>query len=237
MERISLTASPRETGKGIARRLRSSGSIPAVLYGRHMKKPLHLKIDAKAFEVATKASPDLTALVDLTVDGGGEQSIVMIRDFQADVISRAITHLDLQAIDLKEKIELEIPVRIIGIPVGVKDDGGVLEQIRRKIHIKVLPTDIPSYVDIDVSQLKIGDSIHADEVKLPQGVEFPHATNYTLVTVVPPAKEEEVAVAPAAAEGEGAPAAGAETAEDQGKEGSPSAEKQEKQEKKEKKKD
>lgn len=208
MERLSLQATIRGTGKNIAKKLRASGTIPAILYGRG-KEPLPLAVADRAFGAFAKASPDLTALIDLKVEGG-ESTFAVIRDYQADVVKRNITHVDFQAVDINEKIDIEVPINLLGIPLGVKDDGGVLEQLRRKIHIRALATKIPSHIEVDVSNLKIGDSIHADEIALPEGVEFPHATNYTIATVVPPAKEEVPVVAAAPVEGEAAAAAPAE---------------------------
>lgn len=214
MERLTLQTIVRNVGKGAAKKLRASGAIPAILYGQG-KTPTPLAVENQAFKIFVKASPDLTSLIDLKVEGG-ESTFAVIRDYQADIIRRNITHVDFQAVDITQKIDIEVPVHLIGIPIGVKDDAGVLEQLRRKIHIRALATNIPSHIDIDVSNLKIGDSIHADEVTLPEGVEFPHATNYTIAAVVPPAKEEvpqaavaapvegEAAAAPA--EGEAAPA-------------------------------
>ncbi|OGQ22661.1 MAG: hypothetical protein A3I05_03815 [Deltaproteobacteria bacterium RIFCSPLOWO2_02_FULL_44_10] len=208
MERLVLEATTRAVGKGVARKIRAAGNIPAVLYGRK-NEPVALSVHGRAFEKVTKASPDLTAIIDLTIDGK-EKFSALIRDYQADVIRRHFTHLDFQAIDLTEKLDLEVPVHLIGLPIGVKDEGGVLEQLRRKIHIRVLPTNIPKHIEVDVSNLKIGQSVHADEVKLPEGVEFPHVTNYTIAAVVAPQKEEVAAAPVAAVEGAAAtPAEGA----------------------------
>ena len=207
MERLTLNVVSRESGKGISRKLRASGSIPAILYGRQ-QTPKAIAVVLRDFKKAIKSSPDLTGLIDLTIDGK-DRSLALIRDYQADVISREFTHLDLQAIDLKEKIDIEIPVRLVGIPIGVKDEGGVLEQLRRKIQIKSLPDKIPSHIDIDVSNLHIGQSIHADEIQLPEGVEFPHAQNYTVAAVVAPMKEEVAAPAVAAPVEGAVPAEGA----------------------------
>ncbi|MBI4212365.1 MAG: 50S ribosomal protein L25 [Deltaproteobacteria bacterium] len=209
MEKISIELTSRGIGKEIAKKLRRTGFLPGIIYGRK-QQPKAVSVNARDFEKATKTSPDLTGICELTVDGK-DKMMAVIRDYQADAITRKMTHIDFQAIDLSEKLDLEVPINLIGIPVGVKENAGVLEQLRRKIHIRVLPTNIPSHIDVDVSNLLIGQSIHADEVKLPEGVEFPHAQNYTIAAVVAPAKEE-VPVAAAPVEGEAAAAAPAEGA-------------------------
>lgn len=208
MERCAIAATKREMGKGPTRRLRQGGNVPAVLYGRE-QKPTAIAVNKADLMRLLKTSPDLNALIDLRLDGAAAQ-LALIRDYQADVFTRAIVHLDFQAIDLTHKVEVEVALNLVGIPIGVKDEGGVLEQLRRRIQVKALPTAIPSHIDVDVSQLKIGDNIHADDIKLPAGVEFSHATNFTVAAVVPPTKEEVVVAAPtaeAAATTEGAAAA------------------------------
>lgn len=206
MERLTLSVETRDAGKSVARKLRAKGCIPAILYGKR-RDPQPLTVNLKDFKTAIRKSPDLTALIDLTINGK-ERALALVRDYQADCISREFTHLDLQAIDLKEKIEIEVPVKLLGTPVGVKDEGGILEQLRRKIQIKSLPDRIPSSIDIDVSGLHIGQNIHANDIKLPEGVEFLHAQNFAVAAVVAPMKEEVAApVVAAPVEGEAAAAA------------------------------
>lgn len=212
MERLILNVETRDAGKSISRKLRAKGFIPAILYGKK-RDPQPLTVNLKDFKTAIRKSPDLTALIDLTINGK-EKALALVRDYQADCISREFTHLDLQAIDLKEKIEIEVSIKLLGTPVGVKDEGGILEQLRRKIQIKAFPDRIPAHIDIDVSALHIGQNVHANDIRLPEGVEFLHAQNFAIAAVVAPMKEEVAApvVAEAAAvEGEAAaatPAAG-----------------------------
>lgn len=206
MERISLTAEKREVGKSISKKLRAAGKIPAVLYGRGAET-LAICVDMQEMEKITKTKAGMNVLIDLAIKGGGT-GIARIRDYQADPFKRLFTHVDFQTISLTEKLEVEVPVVLVGEAKGVKD-GGVLEQPRRKIVLQALPGAIPDKIELDIAELKIGDSIHADEIKLPDGVDFPHETNFSIVAVVPPAKEEappaeaEIVVA----EGEEAPKA------------------------------
>lgn len=204
MERIQLAANRRES-KGSLTALRRSGIIPAILYGKK-RQPEKIQVACKNLEKAVATEAGINAIFDLTVDGKNE-GVVRIREFQAHPLSRNFIHVDFQAVDLKEKIEVEVPVQIIGKAEGVKL-GGVLEQQRRVLLLKCLVTNIPDAISVDVSALQIGQSIHADQIQLPEGVEFPHETNFTIVAVVPPAKEEEAKPA----EAEAAPAAAPEAA-------------------------
>jgi large subunit ribosomal protein L25 len=214
MERIAMTAEKRELGKGPARRLRVAGKVPAVLYGKSAE-PRAIAVNSREVEALMKKAAASGVLVDLTVEG--ETNTALIRDYQADPFKRFVTHVDFQAVGLDEKIEVEVPIRLNGEPKGIKE-GGILEQLRRSINIRCVASNIPAHIDVDVSELMIGDNIHVDDISLGEGIEFPHTANFTIAAVVPPTKEEEVAP-PAAevpegeeaapAEGEAAPAEGA----------------------------
>jgi len=220
MERVSLTAVKREPNKGQVHKMRREGQVPGVLYGKSVK-PLPITIDRRELEKATKTSAGMNVMIDLTVEGG-DSGLAFIRDYQADPFRRDFLHVDFQAIRLDEAIEIEVPIVITGESHGVKE-GGVLVQQRHTLHVKAKPNDIPDQITIDIPALDINDSVHADDIALPSGVEFPHTANYSVVAVVPPQKEEEVVPVPvegevpegeaaeAAAEGEaaeGAPAEG-----------------------------
>lgn len=206
MERLKLSATSREkVGSGLAS-LRRLGFVPGVIYGKK-KEPKMVQVPFKDLEKATMTEAGFNAIFELAVDGKPE-GLVRIREYQAHPIKRNFIHVDFQTVDLKEKIEVEVPIRIVGKAEGVKQ-GGVLEQQRRSLLLKCLVTQIPEHIDIDVSKLEIGQGIHANELKLPEGVEFPHETNFVIVSVVPPTKEEEVAPAIAA---EAVPVEGAEAA-------------------------
>ncbi|HPW44755.1 MAG TPA: 50S ribosomal protein L25 [bacterium] len=209
MKRVALTAETREAGKGVSKKLRSDGQIPAVLYGRSIE-PVSIVVNRKEVEAAVKGSQGTNILIDLSIKGG-ESGLARIRDYQADPFKREFLHLDFQAISITDKIEVEVPIEITGKSVGVKE-GGVLEQMRRTLLVKALPDRIPASIALDITDLNIGDSVHADEIKLPEGVEYPSKMNYAVVAVVPPTKVEEVAAVTAAAPVEGAAAAPAEGA-------------------------
>lgn len=193
MKKVALTAEKRESGKGVSRRLRFNKRIPAVLYGKSVD-PLAISVDWNEMEKLVKGEAGMNVMVDLSI-AGADSGLALIRDYQADPFKRNFTHIDFQAITMSDQLEVEVPIDLVGKSIGVKE-GGVLEQMRRTIHIKALPDKIPSKLEVDISELNIGDSIHADEVQLPEGVDFPHTANYTIVAVVPPTKIEEVVAVP-----------------------------------------
>ncbi len=209
MKRVALTAETRATGKGVSKKLRFDGQIPAVLYGRSVD-PISIVVNRKEIEAAVKGSQGTNILIDLSIKGG-DSGLARIRDYQADPFKRDFLHLDFQAISISDKIEVEVPIEITGKSIGVKE-GGVLEQMRRTLLVRALPDRIPASIALDITELAIGDSVHADEIKLPEGVEYPHKMNYAIVAVVPPTKVEEATPVAAAVPAEGAAAAPAEGA-------------------------
>jgi len=197
MSVIPLAASKRETlGKGGARKARSAGQIPAVLYG-HGEDPIAVAVSAREFEVALRQHKGGNPIVNLAV-GGGEFT-ALIRDVQYDPLTRGILHLDFQHISLTEQIEVKVAIKLTGLAVGVKDGGGILEAILRELDVRCLPTQIPSSIEADVSNLNIGDSIHVRDLVVPN-VTVLNDADTTIATVVPPTVIEEKAPEEAAAE-------------------------------------
>lgn len=190
MERAALSASMRDAGKGRARRLRREGAIPAILYGKGTE-PLNVSVATREMEHVVRSAAGMNILIDLDIQGR-EKVVVRVRDYQADPIDRVFTHLDFQAVDLTQKIVAEVPVHFEGKAEGVKL-GGILTISRRTIEVRCLPTNIPEFLRVDISALMIGDGIHVNDLKLPEGVEVPPHVNYSVVSVVAPQKEEEVA--------------------------------------------
>src|SRR3989338_2117883 len=165
MEKLKLEASSRENiGKQLAG-LRQKGFVPAVIYGKKFK-PMMIQINHKTLEKATTTEAGFNAIFELNVDGKSE-GLVRIREYQSHPLNRVFTHVDFQAVDLTTKIEAEVPVHISGKAEGVKL-GGVLEQQRRSLIVKCLATQIPDHIEIDVTALMIGQSVHADEIQLPE---------------------------------------------------------------------
>ena len=214
MEKLKITADVRSTGqKGLNRRLRKSGTIPAVLYGQGGSAE-GLSVNAKDFTQKMKGAAGLNALIDLEFSSESKKPtvVVMVKEFQVDSISRAITHIDLLKINMKEKLLVKVPVHLTGKCLGVTK-GGLIEQLRRELEVKCLPDSIPSVIEVDITDLDLGHSLHVKELKLPQNVELPSDVDFAIVSIVAP-REEEAAPEVAAAEAApgAAPVAGAETA-------------------------
>jgi large subunit ribosomal protein L25 len=209
MERLKVKAEVRETGKkGVNRRLRGMGLVPAILYG-HGEKGRALSVNGKEFTNLMKGVGGTNALIDLELAGGAKEPVVvMLKDFQTDTISHKITHIDLFKINLKEKVTVKIPLHVVGKSIGV-GKGGLVEQSRREMEVTCLPDRIPDSIEVDITNLDMGNSIHATELKLPEGVELPQGSDFSVVSIVAP-QEEEVVAAPVevAAVAGAAPAAG-----------------------------
>jgi large subunit ribosomal protein L25 len=203
MERPVLTAEIREgVGKEKAKKLRAKGLIPAIFYGPK-SQTISLVIDSKELAKALQTEAGENVLIDLDIRKGAQsdRKVVMLKDIQIDPLQRKTLHTDFYEVTMDEMVIVEVPVHLMGKPEGTKM-GGILEQVRRVIQIQCFPGDIPKSIDIDVSPLKIGDSIHVQDIKV-EKAKIISDTNFTIATVVPPVVEEKVveAVAPEVAEG------------------------------------
>jgi large subunit ribosomal protein L25 len=184
---VALSATGREkTGKGAARQARFQKQVPAVIYG-HGRDAQPLMVDALALEKALTGIEPESTLIDLTVDG--KKSRALIREIQRHPIRPDIIHVDFYEIKADEKITLKVPVHLVGTADGVRNAGGVLDQVTREVEIEVLPEHIPDRVELDVTALKIGDSLHVSALAIPNAVILTGA-DLTIATVVPPRAEE-----------------------------------------------
>jgi large subunit ribosomal protein L25 len=175
-------------GKGPARRSRRSGVIPGIIYGEGEQSiPFEAKYDD--FQNLIHTASGENVIVDLKLEGDSGDRKAIIRDIQRDPLSGSILHFDLHHISLTEKVTVNVPIVVTGVPIGVKDFGGILEHVLREIEVECLPTEIPPQIEVDVSALKIGDSIHVSELTLAKGT-IVTAGERSVVTVVPPAVEE-----------------------------------------------
>jgi large subunit ribosomal protein L25 len=172
-----------DTGKGAARKLRAKGIIPAVMYGEDTD-PVPLSISDYDFSKLISKAARSSMIIDLTV-GDSEPQKVIIREVQTDPVSSKINCVDFKKISMDKEITLLLPITLVGTPVGVKDQGGILQTIRREIEISCLPGNIPEKVELDVSELSIGDSLHYEDIKL-EGVEVISDPELTVATVVAP---------------------------------------------------
>ena len=189
MAKSELQVMPRnEAGKGVARSLRREGLVPAVVYGKGMDT-CSITVDPKALQKAIATEAGWNTLITLKGDGPFDGKVVLLKDMQVDAIRRDVVHADFNAIDLKKKISVMVPVNTIGTPKGVIE-GGTLSIVRHELEVFCLPTAIPKSIDIDVSEMEVGDVIHVDEVEVVEGAEIPHDVNFTILTVVGRMAEE-----------------------------------------------
>jgi len=201
MKEVVLKVEPREKlGKEQAKKLRRNGFIPAVVYGPETpSRPL--AIDSKTFYALLRGGLGENVIITLEMDeerDGKKQ--VLIREVQRDPVRGDIVHVDFHQISLTQKITIEVPIHLVGAPEGVKD-GGILQYALRELKVECLPTAIPEKIEVDVSHLKIGDSIHVADIKV-QNVVILSDLQSSVASVVPPTVFKEAEVAPTAVEGE-----------------------------------
>lgn len=192
MENIKLDTKLRtDGGKGVARKLRAAGVIPAVLYGQK-QEPLSLIVDESEFRTILLSRPE-SSILDINVEGvaGGPVNAI-IRDVQKHPSTGKLLHIDFQRIRLDQKIRLEVAVSVLGDARGVKEQGGILEHGIRSLNVMCLPTAIPESIEIDVTELMIGDSIRLKDVadRYPE-VDFQDDEETSLAHVMPPVVEAE----------------------------------------------
>ena len=186
MNFVELKANIRTTsGNGPARALRRSGRIPAVLYGPDTESVL-LSVVINDLEQVLKKTKAGQVLLNLVIQNGEASTrSAMIKELQTHPVSRNFLHVDFYEIALDRKIRVKIPVSIKGKAKGV-EDGGMLQIIRRELEVLCLPFNIPELIEIDITNLDIGDSIHVSDVSLAEGIEFLDDDHFTVVTILSP---------------------------------------------------
>jgi len=209
MKQFSLTVTPREgVGRGASRRVRKSGRVPAVIYGRHIQ-PRSLSIDGPEFTRLLKSIAGSAAVVELN-DGGAEPRLSIIQEVQRDPITDRILHIDLHEVQANEEIELSVTVHTVGDSVGVRTENGILELVVHEVRIRCLPRNLPRFIEVDVTELKLNQSIHVSELPKIPGVKYVDEPGRPVIACVEPVVEVEPTPAEAAAvpvEGEAAAAA------------------------------
>ncbi|HEY3757379.1 MAG TPA: 50S ribosomal protein L25 [Opitutaceae bacterium] len=200
-----------QTGRSASRRLRKANSIPAILYGKH-SNPEKLSIDAPEFTKLLKAVAGRSLLIELQSPSRSEKALSFLQEIQRDPITDRYLHVDLHEVKSDEKFEIRVPVQAAGESFGVKNQSGVLEVNSHTLRIRTLPKDLPEVISVDVTELKVGETIKVSQLKAIAGVEFLDAKGQPVVSCVEPVAEivtETAATAAAApAEGAAAPAAG-----------------------------
>jgi len=192
MKSVPLTAYPRTLGRrGGSKKLRSSGRIPAVVYGGQ-SKPENLEVDSKSLEDLIHHSASENLLVDLAIDKDAKpKRLALVKEVQHYALTGKVLHIDFHEISATEKVTVMVPVESIGEATGVKNGGGVLEHVLHKVKVRSLPKDLPEVITVDVTALEIGKAIHIGEIKLPEGVEILGDKHISVLAVKAPITEAE----------------------------------------------
>ena len=189
MAEIALEAQERAlTGKGAARKLRAEGFIPAIVYG-HKSDNKHLAISEKPLTRLVHSGQS-NALIELSVDGEKEKRPVIIKEIQADPITTHLLHVDFLQVALDEPVNTVVPVVLVGEEQRAHD-GGIVEHILRELEISCLPTIIPESIKVDVSDLKLYDTLNVENLKVPAGIEVTNSPDEVVLSIVAPVIETE----------------------------------------------
>ncbi len=212
-ERVKIEVQQREgRGSADARRLRRQGLIPGVLYGRG-KSPHPFSVHERDLRRALTGPAGLHAILDVVLDGQKTSHASILKDYQQDVISGRLAHIDLQEVRLDQPIQAQVVIELVGEAAG-SIEGGVLSQVTREINVEALPLEVPERIEVDVSPMEMGDTLRLVDIAVQEGVTFlddPEETVIATVTVPTqiiepePEEEEELEEGAELAEGEEAP--------------------------------
>jgi len=201
MSQEVLIVPKRETfGKAAVRELKKSGMIPAVVYGL-TEPPVAIAISPKAVARVLASDTGMNSVMFLQREGTDIKRHVIIKDLQRDPITSRLRHVDFMRVDMTIKVRVKVPVRLIGTSIGVKAMGGVLDFAHREIEVECLPSLIPAHIDVDITNLNVGDSVRFEQLALGANIVITGDAHQVVCSVHGKAAEEEVA-APAAAEPE-----------------------------------
>lgn len=189
MEFHNLTAKPRTTkGNSPARALRRDGVIPAVIYGPG-KAPVALSVNVYDLEQVLKAADTRQVFVNLSIEGA-DTRLAMLKELQRHPVKGSFIHADFYEVAMDRKVHVMVPVTTVGKCIGV-EMGGMLQIIRRELEALCIPTDIPKKIEIDITDLNMGESVHVEDIELEGDVELVHDVNFTVLTVLSGRKAEE----------------------------------------------
>jgi large subunit ribosomal protein L25 len=200
MKSVSLTAYPRALVKRTGtRKVRQAGRVPAVIYGRQ-NAPRNLEIGTKEMENLIHHAGSQNILVELSIDGADTaKHLALVQEVQQNPLTGKLLHVDLHEVIETEKVTITVPVETLGEAAGVKTGGGVLEHVLFRLKIRALPKDLPEMLEVDVSALEIGQSIHIGDIKPAPGVEILGDKKVVVLSVAAPISEAQEAAATAEA--------------------------------------
>ncbi len=184
MATASLSAEARtETGKGVARKLRAAGRVPGIVYG-HAREPQPLSIAARELEKLLSTIAAGSTVIELSL--GSATTKTLIREIQRHPFKKQVLHVDFMELVAGEKVVVDVPLVFVGVPEGVRLSGALLEQIVHSIEVNVDPANIPNHIDVDVTHLAMGHSLHVRDLKLPVGLEVLTDEDATICAVIAP---------------------------------------------------
>ncbi len=183
-----------ETGTNANRRLRQAGKIPAVVYGGG-KDTVPIVLDRKTLIDLMKSGDNENAIFLLKLADSGQERHAMIRDMQVDPLTRQVVHIDFQRIVMDKKVKVQVPVELKGTAYGVKTEGGMIDFVSREVTIECLPGDIPKHLDLDVTDLRVGQHVEAKDLKLPDGVTLAEEPDRVIISLGHTKAEESAAAA------------------------------------------
>jgi len=190
-DKSKLKAALREgTGKGVARKLRQAGRTPAVVYGGG-EESLHLSLDTHDAEYLFHNISVDNTIVELDVEGEKGSMQTLVREIQTHPWKATLVHVDFLRIQAGVAVEMDVPVRLIGVPLGVSVSGGVVEQIIHDLPIRCIPSKIPEAIEVDISALELNEVLHISDVSFDEGVEVMVAQERTICSVAMPKAEAE----------------------------------------------
>jgi large subunit ribosomal protein L25 len=194
MKTVPLSAYPRTLARrGGVKKLRDGGRVPAVIYGGKTK-PQNVELKSKDLENLIKHSVSENILLDLAVEGDAQKTrLALLKEVQHHPLKSQILHVDLHEVAPDEKVTVMVPVETVGEAAGVKSSSGVLEHVLFKIRVRALPKDLPEVIEVDVSHLEIGQTIHLGDIKPPAGVEILGDKKVSVISVAAPITEAQEA--------------------------------------------
>ena len=200
LKEMLVEVSPRPgIGKNESRRLRASGMVPGVVYGGDRPVVAIAVEHGKILDILRSESGENT-LFTLKLGGTDSKRVVMIRDYQRDPVKGRLIHVDFVRVDLNKPIEVMVPIHMIGIPVGVKVDGGLVDHVLREVSVSCLPADIPETVEIDATEVHVGQHLSVRDIKVSDKIKILDDPDQTVLVVALPRAEEAPAAAAVVAE-------------------------------------
>ncbi len=180
-----------ESGKGAARKLRQQGQIPAVFYGPG-QEPMKVAVAYSDFERIVKGTSGENVIIALEVESQGKSQTrsVMLKELQSDPVHEKYLHADFYEISMDKEITVNVAIQLNGTPIGVTN-GGILENVRREVSVSCLPDKLTNAIDVDISDMDIGDALHIEDIQLPEGMRALEDGHLTIAVIAAPAVEKE----------------------------------------------